>query len=501
MRPIQPWSILTLVLLILGLTPMRDSVAEATTLRLNWQDNSPNESGFKIERLAGSNYVQIASVGANVQSYTDSGLTTGTNYCYRVRAFNSSGTSSSSNNACATAASTSVTDSANTSNTSTSTTTTNAPTTTKVGSSWGNYRATMKIRSTDNDAIGVMFRYQDSENYYRFSWYPQGKSRRLEKRVAGTFQVLAQDTVPYTTGQTYTLQAIAQGSSLKILIDGKTIFSVTDTSIAQGAIALYSHYNAGSSFDDVLVEDLASGSTLLSADFNDGSSRGWTFIDEGNQDGPSSWSASNGALTQNRNIGSEEPGYLGSYALYTEGSWKDYRVSLKMRSHDDDPFGIMFRYQDNNNYYRFSWDKETAGRQLLKRENGAFKIIAHDAVPYVTGQNYRAEIIAQGNQLKVNIDGKQVFATTDESFRGGRIALFSSANNGVVFDDVLVVDLTGSQLLWDDFNDGKLSGWTIIDDAGTAEGPSAWSVYGGELIQKSNIGSDAFGTVGTFALY
>lgn len=164
------------------------------------------------------------------------------------------------------------------------------------------------------------------------------------------------------------------------------------------------------------------------------------------------------------------------------------------------PLGIMFRYQDSN-YYRFSWDKETAGRQLLKRENGTFEVIAHDAVPYVTGQNYRAEIIAQGSQLKVNIDGKQVFAITDESFSGGRIALFSSHNNGVVFDDVLVVDPTGSQLLWDDFKSGSLAGWTIIDDAGTAEGPSAWSVYGGELIQKSNIGSDTFGTVGTFALY
>ena len=299
---------------------MWDSVAEATTLRLNWQDNSPNESGFKIERLAGSNYVQIASVGANVQSYTDSGLTTGTNYCYRVRAFNSSGTSSSSNNACATAASTSVTGSANTSNTSTPATTTNAPTTTKVGSSWGNYRATMKIRSTDNDAIGLMFRYQDSENYYRFSWDSQGKSRRLEKRVADTFQVLAQDTVPYTTGQTYTLQTIAQGSSLKVLIDGKTIFSVTDTSIAQGAIALYSHYNAGSSFDDVLVEDLATGSVLLSDNFNDGSTRGWTFIDEGNEDGPSRWWVSNGILVQSRNIGSTTLNDLGTYALYTLGN-------------------------------------------------------------------------------------------------------------------------------------------------------------------------------------
>ena len=105
----------------------------------------------------------------------------------------------------------------------------------------------------------------------------------LEKRVGGTSKVLAQDAVAYTTGQTYTLQIVAQGSSLKVLIDGKTIFSVTDTSFSEGTIALYSHYNTGSSFDDVLVEDLATGRVLLSDNFNDRDLVGWTIIDEGNR--------------------------------------------------------------------------------------------------------------------------------------------------------------------------------------------------------------------------
>ena len=67
---------------------------EAASLRLSWSDNSSNESGFKIERrAAGGSYAQLATVGANVTSYTDSGLTSGRTYCYTVRAFNSAGTS------------------------------------------------------------------------------------------------------------------------------------------------------------------------------------------------------------------------------------------------------------------------------------------------------------------------------------------------------------------------------------------------------------------------
>jgi Domain of unknown function (DUF4214) len=75
----------------------------AASLRLSWGDISNNEDGFRIERMAADgSFVQIATVGANVTSYTDSNLTSGSTYCYVVRAFNSGGVSDASNGACAT---------------------------------------------------------------------------------------------------------------------------------------------------------------------------------------------------------------------------------------------------------------------------------------------------------------------------------------------------------------------------------------------------------------
>lgn len=67
----------------------------AADLHLSWRDNSTNEQGFKIERRTGTTgtFIQLALVGANVTSYTDSGLADGTTYCYRVRAFNHAGES------------------------------------------------------------------------------------------------------------------------------------------------------------------------------------------------------------------------------------------------------------------------------------------------------------------------------------------------------------------------------------------------------------------------
>lgn len=71
-----------------------------TRIDLNWFDNSNNESGFKIERCTGStctNFSQIATVGADVKTYSNTGLRRNTTYRYRVRAYNDAGNSDYSN--------------------------------------------------------------------------------------------------------------------------------------------------------------------------------------------------------------------------------------------------------------------------------------------------------------------------------------------------------------------------------------------------------------------
>ena len=66
---------------------------------LNWVDNSNNEESFAVERSTSMSggYIQVASVGANVRTYTDNTLFRKTTYFYRVRAANSGGKSGYSN--------------------------------------------------------------------------------------------------------------------------------------------------------------------------------------------------------------------------------------------------------------------------------------------------------------------------------------------------------------------------------------------------------------------
>jgi len=69
-------------------------VFSSSKVNLSWTDNSTNETGFKIERrLDGGNYAVVGTVNADILNYSDSGLTTYTNYTYRVYSYNAVGNS------------------------------------------------------------------------------------------------------------------------------------------------------------------------------------------------------------------------------------------------------------------------------------------------------------------------------------------------------------------------------------------------------------------------
>ena len=64
------------------------STFSTSQINLNWTDNSTNEDGFKVERSTdGTNFTQIATVGPNINAYSNTNLQTSTLYYYRVRAF------------------------------------------------------------------------------------------------------------------------------------------------------------------------------------------------------------------------------------------------------------------------------------------------------------------------------------------------------------------------------------------------------------------------------
>ena len=83
-------------MMVLGVVALEKALgAEAN---LSWNDNSSNESGFRIERSSdGQSFSQIATVDVNTTTYSDTGLQSNTTYWYRVNAYNEYGESGYTN--------------------------------------------------------------------------------------------------------------------------------------------------------------------------------------------------------------------------------------------------------------------------------------------------------------------------------------------------------------------------------------------------------------------
>lgn len=85
-------------------TDLSGLVESISAITINWTHSSADETGFKISRKTGAAgaYSDIGTTSADVTTYSDSGLSEGTTYHYRVRAYNASGDSAYSNGAAVT---------------------------------------------------------------------------------------------------------------------------------------------------------------------------------------------------------------------------------------------------------------------------------------------------------------------------------------------------------------------------------------------------------------
>jgi len=188
---------------------------------------------------------------------------------------------------------------------------------------------------------------------------------------------------------------------------------------------------------------------LLRDDFSDNAFDGWTVTDEGTVSAPSVWSASTGALRQTSDISSTPTTAAtipkpGTFNRYVAGSaWTNYSITTELRSSDDDVLGVMFRYTNTNNYYRFSLDAERANRRLAKKRNGTWTTIWQDTTAFQLNRTYVLEIIANGSTLTVKLDGVQLWTGTDtQALTSGTVAMYSWMNTGAQFDNVLVRNLS-----------------------------------------------------------
>jgi hypothetical protein len=83
-------------------TNLTATATSSSVIRLNWQDNSNNETEFRIEQKSGASFVDIGAATANSTQINVTGFSAGQTGTFRVRARNGSANSTYSNEASAT---------------------------------------------------------------------------------------------------------------------------------------------------------------------------------------------------------------------------------------------------------------------------------------------------------------------------------------------------------------------------------------------------------------
>jgi hypothetical protein len=189
---------------------------------------------------------------------------------------------------------------------------------------------------------------------------------------------------------------------------------------------------------------------LLDERFHDRSLRNWTVIDDPDTvEGPSRWGVeSDGWLHQRSNIWGRRGDFLdrwyGTFLIAGDSDWSDYLLMVKARPDDGDGFGVVFRFQDAEHFYRLLFINDTLnGGPLtrLDRRNGAdYTQIWSTERGYKVGSEILIEVEVVGETIRATIDGRALFEIKDNSISRGKVGLFCYAQNGQAFDEVKVIE-------------------------------------------------------------
>jgi hypothetical protein len=202
-------------------------------------------------------------------------------------------------------------------------------------------------------------------------------------------------------------------------------------------------------FSSPLLFLSCSNAVLFDERFFDARLTNWTVIDDPDTvEIPSDWHVeADDWLHQRSNIWGRRGDFLGrwygTFLVAGDEAWDDYRVSVKAKPSDNDGFGVVFRFNDAQHFYRllFINDGFSGGplTRLDKRKGDDYTEIWSNPQGFVTGKELFIEIDVQGDTMRAWVDGKQLFDAKDGDYRRGKIGLFCYAQSDQAFDNVRVV--------------------------------------------------------------
>ena len=125
-----------------------------------------------------------------------------------------------------------------------------------------------------------------------------------------------------------------------------------------------------------------------------------------------------------------------SDAVYT-----DVSVSTRFKPISgsiDRAAGIIFHVQDENNYYILRANALENNVDIRKYVNGRRSTLKTGSVAVLSGQWQELRVEVFGSRIRGFLNGRLVVETSDDTFKSGKVGLWTKADSVTCFDDVEV---------------------------------------------------------------
>lgn len=283
----------------------------------------------------------------------------------------------------------------------------------------------------DND-YGVLFRYQDTNNFYRFVITGEGRYRVSKYIDAKWTAIIDWRSAPAIKrgAATNHIQVVCRGNTFELYVNGEKLGQFEDGDLDQGAVAVvagsYDQAGVHIAFDNVVA---IPGSPAFYDDF-----------------------------ANNRNNWPEHADIAflkdGEYHIYDQnaahafwstqaGRFGDCTVEAQIRKvegSDTMAYGVVFRAQDLSNFYNFVITGD--GRYALgKRKAGQWEFVIlpknSDAVNKDNSTNV-LRVVCRGSSFELYVNGQKVDSAQDDFLSEGYVGLYADEDVHLAADGVVV---------------------------------------------------------------
>jgi len=256
--------------------------------------------------------------------------------------------------------------------------------------------------------FGLAVRYTDASNHYYIT-VRSSQQIQLKKIVDGVVQTLASAPLPVAVNSGYNLRLEANDTRLRVFVDDRLLFDVTDGALLQGYSGIMM-YKTRADIDNIALGGNP-GTTHFSTGFETGDPQvagadGWQYLTVNGSQVIST--ASTATSDSARSTGSQH--------------YNATAASVRARATEFDGadrwFGLAIRYMNAQNYHYITV-RGSNTILLRKLVNGVPQTLDSASLPVTLNTWYRLRLEVIDQKLVVYVDNQRVLEAPDPALLSG----------------------------------------------------------------------------------